>query len=326
MAAPPALLAGRYVVGGWLGAGGMAHVRRAHDRVLDRPVAVKLLPPGGPSHAVERFRAEGRRHAAVRHAHVLPVLDAGAEAGWQYLVLELADGGSLAQLLRRRPVLPAEEVAALLGQLAAGLAAAHRAGVVHRDVKPGNVLLDGEGRVLLTDFGISLRAGGVDGLPDDLVLGTREYLSPERMRGAPATPADDVHAVGVLGHQLLTGIRPDGVLPPLPASVPGPLRTALTRSVDPQRRPADGAALLALLQGAPVRADVPGDDPTGAPAGAPDPDPADASDGAPHDTRPLLPVGSGAPRRLAAAALTGCVLLGGVLAAAFPGLAAALTR
>jgi len=186
VAVPPPLLAGRYEVGGLLGAGGMAQVHRARDRVLDRPVAVKLLPPGTPADAVERFRAEGRRHAAVRHPGVLPVLDAGADAGWHYLVLELAGRGSLAQLLRRRPVLPAAEAAGLLRQLAAALAAAHRAGVVHRDVKPGNVLLDDEGRARLTDFGISLGAGGRDGLPADQVLGTRDYLSPERLRGAPA--------------------------------------------------------------------------------------------------------------------------------------------
>ncbi|SDG34307.1 serine/threonine-protein kinase [Klenkia brasiliensis] len=311
MAPPPPLLAGRYDLGGLLGAGGMAVVHRGHDRVLDRPVAVKLLPPGSPAAAVERFRDEGRRHAAVRHPGVLPVLDAGADRGWHFLVLELA-AGSLAQLLRRRPVLPPAEAAALLGQVAAALAAAHRAGVVHRDVKPGNVLLDDGGRARLIDFGISLGAGGVDGLPADQVLGTREYLSPERLRGAPATPADDVWAVGVLGHQLLTGVRPADGLPALPAALPPALHAALLAAVhpDPARRPADGAALAALLAGPaptalPVGALVPGDG---------------------DDATRRLPVPARAPRRWAAVALTGCVLAGGALATAFPGVAAAVVR
>jgi serine/threonine-protein kinase len=317
VAVPPPLLAGRYEVGGLLGAGGMAQVHRARDRVLHRPVAVKLLPPGGPAAAVDRFRAEGRRHAAVRHPGVLPVLDAGADAGWHYLVLELAEGGSLAQLLRRRPVLPAAEAAVLLRQVAAALAAAHRVGVVHRDVKPGNVLLDDEGRARLTDFGISLGAGDLDGLPADQVLGTREYLSPERLRGAPATPADDVWAVSVLGHQLLTGRPPTDAPPPLPDGIPAALRTALTAAVadDPTRRPADGAALAELLtdaSDAPVAAP-----PTATPAG-PATDP---------DVTRLLPVPARTARgRRAAAVLTGCVLAGGALASAFPGVAAALVR
>ncbi len=314
MAAPPALLAGRYDLGHLLGAGGMAVVHRAHDHVLDRDVAVKLLPPGSDAAAVARFRAEGRRHAAVRHPGVVPVLDAGSDAGWHFLVLELAGGGSLAQLLRRRPALPAEHVAALVGQVADALAAAHRAGVVHRDVKPGNVLLDDEGRARLTDFGISLGAGDLDGLPADQVLGTREYLSPERLRGAPATPVDDVWAVGVLGHQLLTGVRPDAGLPVLPATVPAGLAAALTAAVDPDpcSRPADGGALAALLARAPVVGPPPllVGELLGDPAG--DPSTGDAS------TRPLAtgPTGGG-PRR-AAAVLTGCVLLGGALATAFP--------
>ncbi|MCO7218656.1 serine/threonine-protein kinase [Klenkia sp. PcliD-1-E] len=320
MAAPPALLADRYELGHLLGAGGMAVVHRAHDRVLDRPVAVKLLPPDSPADAVDRFRAEGRRHAAVRHPGVLPVLDAGADAGWHYLVLELA-AGSLAQLLHRRPVLPAAEAGPLLVQVAQALAAAHRAGVVHRDVKPGNVLLDAGGRARLTDFGISLGAGGVDGLPADQLLGTREYLSPERLLGAPATPVDDVWAVGVLGHQLLTGQRPTGPLPPLPTGVPVPLRAALARAVhpDPACRPVDGDALVALLNapGAPEPAVA---QPRVALSVVPVPS---APDGG---TRPLEPVRR--PRatgRWAAAALTGCVLLGGSLATAFPGVAAVLT-
>ncbi len=160
------------------------------------------------------------------------------------------------------------------------------------------------------------------------MLGTREYLSPERLRGAPATPVDDVWAVGVLGHQLLTGIRPDGEPVVLPASAPAGLRAALTAAVDPdpRRRPADGAALVALLPGprpASWALTPPGPAATRAATSAtPRPVTGDRGRGDPA-------AGDGAdggrPAR-AAAVLTGCVLLGGVLATAFPDLAAVLVR
>jgi serine/threonine-protein kinase len=297
---PPSLLVGRYELTGLLARGGMAQVWRAHDRVLHRPVAVKVAPgDGGPP-------VEARRHAAVRDGHVVTVLDAGsvvdpAGAAWGFLVLELADGGSLAGLLADRRVLTVGRALGVLREVALGLGAVHRAGIVHRDVKPGNVLLHADGRALLTDFGISRWTGEPAGTAAGEIRGTLPYLPPEQVRGGAAVPAGDVYALGVLGHELLTGRR---AVQPLPAGVPADLAALLVRAVDddPDRRPADGdelAVALAAVGPVPPSA-VPG--------------PADA--GAP--TRVLAPPARARHPRLAAVALAGCVLLGGEVAAALP--------
>jgi tRNA A-37 threonylcarbamoyl transferase component Bud32 len=204
------LLAGRYQLHERLATGGTAQVHAATDIVLDRRVAVKLLDadavdasrPGSR----ERFRREARTMARFTHPDAVTVYDAGEDAGQLFLVLELVDGPSLSSRLGDGP-LPVDEAVRIATHVLRALAAAHAAGIVHRDVKPGNVLLGRNGVVKLADFGIARR---FDDLEDDLtavgtVVGTPRYLAPEQAVGEAVTPATDVHAVGLLLHEMLTG-------------------------------------------------------------------------------------------------------------------------
>ena len=207
------VLAGRYVLGDELGAGGMARVVRARDIVLDRWVAVKLLPAGvlDPT-ARERFRREARSSASFNHPNAVAVFDAGEDSGQLFLVMELVDGPSLASVLHERGRLRLDDAMHIADGVLAALAAAHAAGLVHRDVKPGNVLLGSNRQVKLADFGIARR---LDDLAHDLtaahtVLGTPRYTSPEQLAGQPATPASDLYAVGVVLFEMLTGAPPYG--------------------------------------------------------------------------------------------------------------------
>ncbi|MCM8746264.1 serine/threonine protein kinase [Thermomicrobium sp. CFH 73360] len=206
---PPRVIGGRYRLEQPLGTGGMATTYLARDLVLERPVAVKILRADSSDAREEaRFAREARAAAAVSHPNVVQLYDAGRDGELRYLVLEWVDGGDLAHLIRERAPLPVDEAVRLALDVLNGLAAIHRAGIVHRDVKPANVLLDRHGRAKLTDFGIARRAdeptltGPVD------LLGTAAYVAPERIRGQPATAASDLYAVGVLLYELLTGRLP----------------------------------------------------------------------------------------------------------------------
>jgi eukaryotic-like serine/threonine-protein kinase len=204
------LLAGRYELRDALGTGAMGRVLVANDRVLGRDVAVKLLG-GAPDEVTrERFLREARAAARLHHPNAVAVYDTGEDDGQPYIVMELVRGGSLADLLRREGQLEIDTAVAITLGVLEGLAAAHAAGMIHRDVKPANVLLPSEGGVKLSDFGI---AKAVDEAAPALtatgsVLGTPTYLAPELVGGHPPSPASDVYSVGCLLYAMLAGDPP----------------------------------------------------------------------------------------------------------------------
>ncbi|MFJ5138120.1 serine/threonine-protein kinase [Streptomyces sp. NPDC088707] len=205
------LVADRYRLHVCIGRGGMGEVWQATDEVLGRDVAVKLmLAHGTDPSAADRFRLEAQTAARLSHPHVVGVFDFGTWDGKLFLVMELVEGDSLADSPSDPLLLPAERVAVVAAHAAAGLAAAHRQGVVHRDIKPGNLLVDADGTVKLADFGI---ARFVDDPSAALtttgqIVGTGLYLAPERALGQPASPASDVYSLGCVLYQLLTGRPP----------------------------------------------------------------------------------------------------------------------
>ena len=199
----------RYRLGERIGRGGMASVYRAHDEQLDREVALKVMRAdlGEDPRFVQRFEAEARRAASVSHPSVVSVYDVGTD-GPPYMVMELIEGGDVARLLATEGRQAPARAARLAVDAAAALQAAHDAGLVHRDVKPGNILLRADGRAMVADFGIA-RATGEDGMTrTGATLGSVEYFSPEQARGERAGPASDIYALGVVLYELLTGTRP----------------------------------------------------------------------------------------------------------------------
>jgi serine/threonine-protein kinase len=258
------IIAGRYRLERHIGAGGMSEVWSATDVDLERKVAVKLLAiDADPA----RFDREAHAAAGLAHPNVCTLYDYGEADGRRYMVLELLPGGSLEDRLAGGRALADEDTRRIATEVAAGLAHAHRRGVVHRDLKPANILFDSEGRAKIADFGIA-RTEATTGLTQaGTVLGTAAYLSPEQARGEPATPASDVYAFGVILFRMLSGrlpfessdalalaamhrdlpapplteLRPDA--PPLLESVAG---AALAKS--PSDRPRDGVALLDELR------------------------------------------------------------------------------
>ncbi|WP_179199756.1 serine/threonine-protein kinase [Streptomyces sp. NRRL B-24572] len=205
------LVADRYRLHVCIGRGGMGEVWQATDEVLGRAVAVKLmLAQSTDPSAGDRFRLEAQTAARLSHPHVVGVFDFGTWDEKLFLVMELVEGDSLQGSPSEPMVLPAERVAVVAAHAAAGLAAAHRQGVVHRDIKPGNLLVDAEGTVKLADFGI---ARFVDDPSAALtttgqIVGTGLYLAPERALGQPASPASDVYSLGCVLYQLITGRPP----------------------------------------------------------------------------------------------------------------------
>src|SRR4051794_9261498 len=185
----------------------MADVYRAEDRLLERDVAVKVLRTAAPDAADDqRFRAEARTLANLEHPHVVSVLDAGRSELGPYLVLELVEGSSLSH--HRGRAMDPRLVAAMGRDIADALAYVHRRGIVHRDIKPGNILLDERGEVRLTDFGIArLLSDPAHHTATGATVGTAAYLSPEQVRGAPVTPAADIYALGLVLLEALTGER-----------------------------------------------------------------------------------------------------------------------
>lgn len=262
------LVADRYQLDEPLGRGAMGEVWRATDQVLHRPVAVKLLHTDQPEQAAatdaERFRLEAQTAGRLNHPNLVAVYDFGSHDGRLYLVMELIDGWTLAQEKSLRGTLPPQEAADIAAQAAAGLAAAHRQGVIHRDIKPANVMLTADRTVKITDFGI---ARFTDGAASTLtatgkIIGSAAYLAPERALGRPAQPASDVYSLGCVLYELLTGRPPftgatslavvqqhvdaAPIAPTqLRAEIPAPLADCLLRLLakDPAQRPtADEAA------------------------------------------------------------------------------------
>jgi serine/threonine-protein kinase len=265
-------LGDRYELRGLLAAGGMGQVWRAHDQLLGRSVAVKVLRSEytGDPLFLARFRGEAQHAAALSHPNIAAVYDYGEEPAIDgsgehlaYLVMELVEGESLSALLARSGSLTPDRTLDVLRQTAAALAVAHEAGVVHRDVKPGNVLVRGDGTVKITDFGIAWSAGSVPLTQTGQVVGTAAYLSPEQAAGAHATAASDVYALGMVGYECLAGHRAfDGdnsvtialrhlrdQPEPLPPEVPAGVRTLIERATvkDPTQRYPDGAAVVAAI-------------------------------------------------------------------------------
>jgi serine/threonine-protein kinase len=263
------LLGNRYELLVPLASGGMGRVWRARDTLLERPVAVKVLRSeftGDPTFRA-RFRAEAQHTAALHHPNIASVFDYGEleEDGERlaYLVMELVEGETLTALLEREGRLDAARTLDLLKQTSSALAAAHAAGVIHRDVKPGNILMGTDGVVKITDFGIAWSASSVPLTGTGQVVGTAHYLSPEQAEGGKATPASDIYALGTVAYESLTGRRAfDGENSvqialkqirehpiPLPADVPAGVRQLVERAMDkdPAARFPDGAALHAAV-------------------------------------------------------------------------------
>jgi serine/threonine protein kinase len=210
---PPTEVAGRYVLGRRLGAGGMSTVFQANDTVLERPVAVKLLAEhlADDEDFVYRFRREALSAARLQHPNIVQVFDSGQDPNTQrhYIVMEYVDGPSAADMLRERKRLEMDETVRLVRDACHGLDYAHRAGVVHRDVKPGNLLCAEEmGITKLADFGIAKAAEQTRITQVGSVLGTAAYLSPEQARGEEAGPPSDIYSLGVCAYQFLTGRLP----------------------------------------------------------------------------------------------------------------------
>jgi len=257
------ILSGRYEIGERLGSGGMSSVHQATDLILERTVAVKILAEhlSDDERFVERFRREALAVAKLIHPNIVQVYDTGIDDGRHYIVMEYVQGRSGAQILQRQGPLDAETTAEIGAQACAGLDYAHRRGIIHRDVKPGNLMIvggpvgGGEMTMKLADFGIARAIEQTRITQVGSVVGTAAYLSPEQVRGEEATPATDVYALGVVLYQFLTGRLPyEGSTlaelavrqqneKPLPPStyngeVPDTLGAAVLRALegDPNRR------------------------------------------------------------------------------------------
>lgn len=264
------VLGERYSLTTRIANGGMGEVWAATDVVLGRQVAVKILRHDLVDSPIflERFRAEARHTAALTHRGIAGVFDYGEDRRdgqhVAYLVMELIAGQPLSKVMSARGALPVGMALSLLAQTAEALHAAHVFGVVHRDVKPGNLLLLDDGAIKVTDFGIARAQNSVALTEVGQVIGTAMYISPEQAIGAEATPASDIYSLGVVGYEMLTGHPPftaDNAgalamahvhqpLPPLPASVPAAVRAAIAEALskDPADRPRDAHAFAATLR------------------------------------------------------------------------------
>jgi serine/threonine-protein kinase len=260
-------LGARYTLVSPIASGGMGEVWAATDDVLGRDVAVKLIRASSDDGYRDRFRDEARHSAALHHPNIAAVFDYGDNHELPYLVMELVPGQPLSALIETtgRDGLEPDVVRSIAGQAALALAAAHESGVVHRDVKPANIIVTPDGQAKLTDFGIARPANGKGHTLTGEVLGTPEYLSPEQALGETATEASDLYALGVIAHEMLTGSKPFDAgtpvatavaqvseePPPLPPTVPDDLRSVVEACLSkaPDERPADARALAdALLE------------------------------------------------------------------------------
>jgi serine/threonine-protein kinase len=287
-----ARFADRYEVEDLLGQGGMGAVYRVRDLALGETIALKVLARGSDADVAEvlRFRQEVRLARKVTHPNVARVFDIGEHAGIVYLTMEIVEGETLRQRLRRAGALPLAEALFVALALCEGLRAAHAAGVVHRDLKPANVLLERGGRVVITDFGIARSVSESSGLTQG-AIGTPTYMAPEQLVSGPIDERTDIYAFGVVLREMLTGQRSEG---PGSVAAPAPLVELLRRCTAPlaDARPASVDDVARLLREAGALPPA---------TGAPRADPARDA-----DTRPLpaaLTAATGAPSALTAAAL-----------------------
>ncbi|MGH8893078.1 MAG: protein kinase domain-containing protein, partial [Actinomycetes bacterium] len=261
------VLDGRYHVGSRLARGGMATVYEAHDNRLDRTIALKVMHPSlaDDEEFVSRFIREAHSAARLSHPNVVAVYDQGADQGIVFLAMELVRGRTLRDLIRERGNLSPRQALEVLEPVLAALGAAHAAGIVHRDVKPENVLLSDDDRVKVADFGLARAVSGNNShtTASGILMGTVAYLSPEQVERGVADPRSDVYASGILLYEMLTGLKPyDGetaiqvayrhvhddvpapsdLVPGLPPELDALVARATSR--DPEGRPADARQLL----------------------------------------------------------------------------------
>ena len=271
-------IADRYQLDRRIAVGGMGEVWEAQDTRLGRSVAVKVLRPelSDDPEFLHRFRIEARTVASLDHSGIAAVFDYGEDHGpsgprTAYLVMELVRGEPLSSLIARGPLEP-EQTLRIMEQSARALQAAHERGYVHRDVKPGNILIRNDGKVKLTDFGIAKAANAVPVTRSGMVMGTAHYIAPEQASGAEAGPAGDVYSLGIVGYECLAGHRPfraesavavammqvREAPPPLPDTVPLPARRLIEAVLvkDPGRRYGTGGelalAVAAVRRGDPL--------------------------------------------------------------------------
>ncbi|MCU1543314.1 MAG: serine/threonine protein kinase [Microbacteriaceae bacterium] len=257
---------GRYQLSSRVAIGGMGEVWQATDLVIGRTVAIKILKDeylGDPGF-LERFRAEARHAALVNHEGIANVFDYGEEEGSAYLVMELVPGEALSAILERERVLSTDRVLDIVAQTANALSAAHAAGLVHRDIKPGNLLITPDGRVKITDFGIARIADQVPLTATGQVMGTVQYLSPEQASGRSASPTTDIYSLGIVAYEALAGRRPftgesqvaiamaqiNETPPELPVTISEPVRNLVYASIakNPADRPATASHLARAAQ------------------------------------------------------------------------------
>ncbi|GAA5105848.1 serine/threonine-protein kinase [Haloechinothrix salitolerans] len=319
------LLAERYRLDSRIAVGGMGEVWRASDTRLDRTVAVKILKAelSGDAEFLHRFRTEARTTASLNHPGIAAVHDYGeaasgvpgtdgAEDNLAYLVMELVDGEPLATLLARAGRMTADRLLPILEQAGRALNAAHERGLVHRDIKPGNILVvrggDGTDTVKLTDFGIAKAADAAPVTRNGMVMGTAHYIAPEQATGKDASPASDVYSLAVCGYECLAGRRPflsenavtvammhiRDLPPPLPPDVPPTVRALIESTLvkDPALRYADGGEFANAV--AAVRHGHPPPLPVGATTTPPRGIPTQPGPGSRPRMHPVAPVPSGA--------------------------------
>lgn len=264
---PGVTLNDRYQLSSRVAVGGMGEVWEASDPVIGRTVAVKILrdeyvdTPG----FLERFRGEARNAVLVNHEGIATVYDYGEQENTAYLVMELVPGEALSAILERESSLPADHVLDLVAQTASALQAAHSAGLIHRDIKPGNLLITPDGRVKISDFGIARVSDQTPMTAIDQVMGTVQYISPEQVSGKPASPATDIYSLGIVAYEALAGRRPfmgespvaiamahvNETPPDLPSHVPEEVRDLVLSCVakSPSDRPASAAELARAAEG-----------------------------------------------------------------------------
>ncbi|MDO5672744.1 MAG: protein kinase [Actinomycetaceae bacterium] len=260
------LLNGRYRLVSQLAMGGMGEIWRAWDQEEQRVVAIKMLKEelAGQESFLARLRAEAQNTRQLTHPNLAMVYDYGEKDGLGWMVMELVDGRPLSQLLKGGSVLSIETLLPILIQISRALSAAHLQGVVHRDVKPGNILVSASGVAKLTDFGISVAPQRIPLTAVGMVMGTAQYLPPEQAMGDPATPLGDIYALGIIAYEGLAGHRPftgptqidialahvKDPVPPLPETVPPAMSTLVMQMLEktPEKRPSSAIEVSKRLE------------------------------------------------------------------------------
>jgi serine/threonine-protein kinase len=261
-------LSERYILREMIARGGMGEVWRAEDTETGRVVAIKTLLPAlsGDRGFAERFRTEVRAMAVLRDPAIVEILDFGSSDGVDYIVMQFVEGESLRTLMYREGPMPSDRVMSLVAQAAAALHLAHEQGIVHRDVKPSNLLVQSDGRLLLSDFGIARMVATARLTEVGSVLGTVTYLAPEQITGEPVSPATDVYALGVVAYECLAGVPPFASRapievamshtrdepPPLPDHTAFPVRRIVLRAL--AKNPADRWPTAAAMASAAAKA------------------------------------------------------------------------